>query len=516
MHSEHTLGEYIEVLRAAGVLRASYVSEVTAALPITCVSYDSRNITGAALFIVKGAHFKPAYLRDAIGAGAVAYVAEQAVPEETTPAILVTDIRQAIVTLGQLYYDHVTEKLTSVGITGTKGKTTTTYYLREILRQWLTAQAAAGKITAEAARGPAILSSIKNYAGGIEEESHLTTPEPLELYAYFDQAYKAGIRHMVMEVSSQALKYGRVAGMRFAVGAFTNISSDHISPIEHNDFEDYYRAKLHIFDYCDVVAVNTDADLAARTLAYGLERTRIITYGSHESAAVYCPPSSLAPRKAGGYEFAVRSEAYGETRFEIAMPGQFNVSNALCAIAICGELGVPEHYVRAGLAAAKVPGRMEVFSSKDGEVTVIVDYAHNKLSYEAVFSSTKSQYPDAEIIAIFGSAGNKALERRIDLPQVASKYASHIFITEDDSYDEPFANIAADLAANTSAPYTVEESRADCLKRAIFDWHKPRVILALGKGAETTHARHGVYVDTVNDAAMARQLIAQYDAAAQL
>ena len=237
MNTVHTLREYVDALRDAGILVESTVSDELAAREIHCLTYDTRALSEDALFICKGAHFKAEYLSAAIAQGAAAYVAEKPYPVDA-PQLLVSDIRYAMVVLGQLFYDHVTDKLTSVGITGTKGKSTTAYYVRSILNDWLTSE---GKPPC------AILSSIDNYDGVITEESHITTPEVLELYQHFQNAYDSGISHLVMEVSSQALKVGRVRGMTFDVGAFLNIGTDHISPIEHPDFADYYASKLKLF-----------------------------------------------------------------------------------------------------------------------------------------------------------------------------------------------------------------------------------------------------------------------------
>ena len=240
MNTVHTLKEYIGALRDADILSGSTIPEELLPRGIECLTYDTRALGANALFICKGAHFKEEYLRDALSRGAIAYVAERQ-HDTDAPCILVSDIRYSLVVLGQLFYDHVTDKLTSVGITGTKGKSTTAYYVRYILNDWL---------RAENKPECAILSSIDNYDGKGTEESHITTPEVLELYQHFENAYESGISHLVMEASSQALKYGRVRGITFDVGAFLNIGSDHISPIEHPDFEDYFASKLKIFDSC--------------------------------------------------------------------------------------------------------------------------------------------------------------------------------------------------------------------------------------------------------------------------
>ena len=266
MNTVHTLREYVDALRDAGILVESTVSDELAAREIHCLTYDTRALSEDALFICKGAHFKEEYLCDALSRGAIAYVAEKK-HNVDAPCLLVNDIRYSLVVLGQLFYNHVTDKLTSVGITGTKGKSTTAYYVRYILNDWLRAQSMPEC---------AILSSIDNYDGKNTEESHITTPEVLELYQHFENAYESGISHLVMEASSQALKYGRVRGITYDVAAFLNIGSDHISPIEHPDFEDYFNSKLKIFDSCRFGCVNTDAKYADRVIEYAKDRCNLI------------------------------------------------------------------------------------------------------------------------------------------------------------------------------------------------------------------------------------------------
>ena len=401
MNPKHTLKEYADALARAGLLTATTLTPAAEGTVIDCLSYDTRSLHGTSLFLCKGAHFKAEYLSAALAQGAAAYVAEKPYPVDA-PQLLVSDIRYAMVVLGQLFYDHVTDKLTSVGITGTKGKSTTAYYVRSILNDWLTSE---GKPPC------AILSSIDNYDGVITEESHITTPEVLELYQHFQNAYDSGISHLVMEVSSQALKVGRVRGMTFDVGAFLNIGTDHISPIEHPDFADYYASKLKLFDSCRVGCVNTDADHAAETIAHARSSgCELITFGSHASDTAFC---ERVEKRADGLYFTVRSPKYnGE--FSITMPGLFNVSNALAAMAISMALGVPEEFVRSGLRKARANGRMQVYESRDKRVTVIVDYAHNRMSFDALYRSTRVEYPGKEMISVFGCPGSHALQRRRD------------------------------------------------------------------------------------------------------
>ena len=202
--------------------------------PVALVSYDSREVVPGTLFFCKGAHFKREFLADAARRGAFAYVSERAYPEVDLPCVLVKDMRRVIAPLAVKYFNDPSQKLRVAGITGTKGKSSTAYYLKYILDEYL----------APKGQTCGVISSIDTWDGVERFESHLTTPEPLELQKHFAHALASGMEYMVMEVSSQALKYHRTLGSRFAAAAYLNIGSDHISPIEHPDFEDYFHAKL--------------------------------------------------------------------------------------------------------------------------------------------------------------------------------------------------------------------------------------------------------------------------------
>lgn len=498
MNTPHTLNEYAAALARAGLLTENTLTPTLAETVVECLSYDTRTLHGASLFLCKGAHFKEAYLADALAHGAVAYVAEAAHAVDA-PRLLVSDIRRAMVVLGQLFYNHVTDRLTSIGITGTKGKSTTAYYVRAILDDWLTSE---GKPRC------AVLSSIDNYDGVVNEESHITTPEVLELYQHFENAYESGISHLVMEASSQALKVGRVRGMTFDVGAFLNIGTDHISPIEHADFADYYASKLRLFESCRTACVNMDAEHAEETAARAREcGCTLLTFGGRADCDVFC---ERVEKRADGLYFTVRSKVYnGE--FSITMPGLFNVSNALAAMTIALALGVPEQYVRSGLRRARASGRMQVYESRDKKVTVIVDYAHNRLSFEALHRSARVEYPDKKRIGVFGCPGSHAYQRRRDLAEVSNESCTFAYITEEDSGEEPFAQIAAQIVPYLTCPHLVDEDRAACIRRAILDHDAPRVILLTGKGEETTMKRGNEFVPHPSDVELTLRYLAEYD-----
>ena len=247
------LGEYCELLGRLGQLAAPLPAGLDLGRAVGLVSYNSRETVPGTLFLCKGVHFKPEYLADAARRGAFAYVSERVYPGAGLPCILVRDMRQVMAPLAVKYYDNPSQKLKVVGVTGTKGKSSTVYYLKYILDGYLAPQG----------KSCGVISSIETWDGVERFESHLTTPEPLELQRHLAHAADAGLGYVVMEASSQALKYHRTLGTEFAAAAFLNIGNDHVSPIEHPDFDDYFHSKLKLFGQAGLSCVNLDCDHAA-------------------------------------------------------------------------------------------------------------------------------------------------------------------------------------------------------------------------------------------------------------
>ena len=227
-----------------------------------------------------------------------------------------------------------------------------------------------------------MISSIETYDGVEKFESHLTTPEPLDLERHFANGVATGMRYLTMEVSSQALKYDRVKNVEFAAAVFLNIGMDHISPIEHPDFEDYFASKLRIFSQAAAACVNLDCDHADRVLEAARKSCpRMITFSQKDPSATIF--GSQVRKVGGDILFRVKTPRFSR-EFRLTMPGLFNVQNALAAIAVCEGLQIPERCIYVGLMKARVPGRMEVYSNADDTVIAIVDYAHNMVYTTAV------------------------------------------------------------------------------------------------------------------------------------
>lgn len=270
-----TLKEYVNVLSKARLVRMSSTYEKNE--KIENITFDSRKAVKNTIFICKGSGFKKKYLQEAAERGAVCYISERYYAGIHLPYILVSDIREAMPLLAKEFYDFDNSILHTVGITGTKGKTTTSYYVKAILDAYMDSLKK---------NKTALISSIKTYDGMQCTDSVMTTPEALELYRYIHNAAVNDISYMTVEVSSQALKYNRVKGIRFDTGVFLNISEDHISPVEHKDFNDYFQAKLSLFKQTRVACVNLDSDYTDEILKAAGRCERIVTFGLKEGADI--------------------------------------------------------------------------------------------------------------------------------------------------------------------------------------------------------------------------------------
>ena len=444
------------------------------------LSCDSRDVEKNTLFFAKGANFRREFLLSAIEKGAVAYVAEKDM-EVSIPLFLVSDVRRAMSVVARAFYGDMTKYYPLIGITGTKGKTSTLYMLESVLR--------------EKYKKVGIISTNEARCGEKTWKKTGTTPEALELFSILDGFRAEGAEAAVTEVSSQALKYERVSGLTFSVGAFLNLSPDHISPTEHSSFEDYKEAKKKLFPLCKKAALNLD-DPYADEFAVTAGNAELITFSASRQADIYARDVSLNKT---GSEFSVDGRIKIEN-IKINMPGAFNVSNALCAVSCAYSVGVSGEEIRAGLEKAHAPGRLELYE-KNG-ITVIVDYAHNKASFEALFSYVDGFYPQARKILVFGCIGDRALDRRGELPVVAAENADFtVFTTDDPGTEKPFDIFKQTEPEFTArgAAYTFIEDRQEAVGFAIDRARAGDVVILAGKGGETTQLVNGVYVPYIGD-----------------
>ena len=464
---------------------------------------DSRQVLRGGLFICKGAAFRPAYLKEASERGCIAYLSEVPYPEEAgeIAGFIVTDIRKAMAAASAFVYQYEPEDPKITGITGTKGKTTTAWYLKAMLDEW-----ALQKGEPETA----LISTVEYYDGRLRRDAIMTTPEAPDLHHIIRTARDSGARYLTMEVSSQALKYKRVRELCFQVGVFLNISEDHISPNEHTDFEDYFSAKLSIFRQSRTACVNLDADHAERIVKAARKSQSLVTFGRHPSADIRL---NSVRQDGERIAFQVSCERFC-TEFHLGMRGRFNVENALAAIAAAYVYGVPLECMKKALEETFVPGRMENYYSRDGRICGIVDFAHNRLSFEKMFDAAYREYGSYKnIITIFGCPGGKAFNRRQELGTISGLFSDYVFITDDDPGDEPPRKIAEEVEQYvelTGCPSRIIEDREKAVEAAVGmakESEEKTLILLLGRGCEKYQQINGMSIKSAQDAYLMKKAL---------
>jgi len=502
----YTLKKYVDVLQEAELLVEAQLYGYEEAIA-EVLTFNSKEVTDGTLFVCKGAAFKQQYLVESLKSGAICYISEikYDVNEDMgreIPYIYVNDVRKAMPLLANMFYCDPWQDLKLVGFGGTKGKSTSTYYMKAIVDDFLEAQNK---------KESAVISGIDIYDGKGTIESHITTPEAIELQRYLRNALDCGIEYAQMEVSSQALKYNRVDGMRFDVAVFLNVSEDHISPIEHPDYDDYFKSKMLMFDKADIAVVNLDSDDSEQVIEYAKNAGEYVTFSLNDDSADYYAYDIC--KVDNETRFKVRCSEFDE-EFALTMPGLFNIENAMGVIVAASKLGIPRQYIHSGLYRARSKGRMQMYSTEDQKIIAIVDYAHNKLSFEKLFSSMKQEYPDYELIAIFGCPGKKALLRRKDLGTVAGMYADKVFLTAEDPGMEPVEQISKDIAQYVAAQnccYEMIEDRGEAIKAAIEPVEKKTLLLITGKGEETRQKYGSEYIDCTSDVEYVQRYFEEYN-----
>ena len=470
------------------------------------LSYSSADVTPDTFFICKGAAFKEEYLRNAIAKGAGVYLAQSLYEGVDCPHILVSDIRKAMSLVSIAFYQKAYRNFRVVGLTGTKGKTTTTYFMKNILDAFCRRNPQLC-----AAQKSAVLSTVEVDTGIEHHEAHLTTPESPDLQRYFAQTRDSGLPFLTMEVSSQAYKLSRVYGMDFDIGMFLNIGEDHIGPLEHTDFEDYFSCKLQLMEHCRTAIINREMDHAQRVLEHARAHAqRVLTFGKLETADLDdddCWILRDIQKEEQGFTFTT-SHGLEQDSWRIRMAGRFNVENALAAILAAKALGVDDQSIREGLLQNEVQGRMNLFE-KDG-VTVLVDYAHNFLSFQKLYESLKADYPGQRIVVVVGCPGGKAQLRRRDIGTLSGQNADYLYLTAEDPQFEDVRSICEEIASFVKpygTPYEIIEDRAQAVEKAITTAQKGDVIVLAAKGEEVYQKVRGEYVYYESDLAIAKRLL---------
>ncbi len=436
---------------------------------INKIEYDSKKIEKGDLFVAitglkEDGH---SYIEEAIDKGAIAIIVNKEYKVEESKNITyvkVEDTRIALAVVSATYYDNPAGKLKIIGITGTKGKTTTAYMIRDILN-------ASGKKTG-------MIGTIFNTYADKQIEAIRTSPESLDLQKLLKDMVDAGMEYVVMEVSSHALDLNRVYGIHFIIGVFTNLSQDHLD--YHKTMENYMNAKVKLFENSDFAIINAD-DIYTPRLEKKI-KCRIAKYGLDNEANV----TAVDVRVNNNFvDFKMYINKMLQT-VTINIPGRYTVYNALAAIAVTSMLGAQMDGILLALNAVKVPGRSEVVDINK-TFAVLIDYAHSPASLEAILANTK-RYAKGRIICVFGCGGNRDEEKRPLMGEISGKYADFTVITTDNPREESPKKIMQDIESGikkTKGLYKIVENRKEAIKFAMrIAWKNDTIIIA-GKGHET-------------------------------
>ncbi len=440
-------------------------------ISISELVYDSRKAAKDDLFVcIKGTVVDGHKFIEEVAAKGVSVVVvqEEVKAPEGVTVIKVADTRYALAMLSAAFFDYPAETLKVIGITGTKGKTTTTYMVKSIL------EAAGYKV--------GLIGTIEAIIGEETIPASNTTPESYIIQNYFRKMLDAGCDCCVMEVSSQGLMMHRVAGFQFELGIFTNIEPDHIGPNEHASFEEYMECKGMLFRQCKTGIVNAD-DKHVQEVLKG-HTCEVETFGFSQQADLRATNVELVKRP-GYLGVAYTVKGLVNCDVEIDVPGKFSVYNSLTAIAICRHFQVTQENMKKALKEAKTKGRIEMIKVSD-EFTLMIDYAHNAMSLESLLTTLK-EYQPKRLVCLFGCGGNRSKLRRYEMGEVSGKLADLTIITSDNPrFEEPQA-IIDDIKqgmAKTDGKYVEIADRKEAIRYAIEHGQPGDVIVLAGKGHE--------------------------------
>lgn len=453
-------------------------------LNISDIIYDSRKMVPQSVFVcIKGAvRDSHDLVAEVIEQGAVAVVIEHDIAQELIEShpdiafLQVEDSRIALACLAAGYFDRPANKLITIGITGTKGKTTTSYMIQHTLEL--------------AGKKAGVIGTIGAVINGVVQPTANTTPESYEIQRLMAEMVKAGCEYCIMEVSSQGLKLHRVAGFIFNIGLFTNFSSDHIGPNEHASMEEYLYCKSMLFRQCRLGIINGDMECYEQAVRGHI--CSIQKFGMKRGSDLRALDVSFIHENGlMGMEFTVKGLMNGKIRINI--PGYFSVMNALALIAVAKNLNIEEAFICKTLSEVAIKGRMEVVPVCD-KFTIIIDYAHNEASIESLLTTIR-EYKPKRIICVYGSGGNRSKLRRYSAGELCGKMADLSILTSDNPRDEEVSDIIADIIVGvekSNGKYIAIEDRAEAIRYSMDHAEQGDVILCLGKGHETYQEVKGV------------------------
>ena len=446
-------------------------------IDITNVTSDSREVKPGGLFVaIKGFEVNGNdYIESAVEKGAVAVMTEPDVDKKILKSIVdkatiivVPDSRLGLAMAACNFYDNPSKKFTLIGITGTKGKTTTSFMTKAILEKQ--------------GMKVGLVGTIATYIGNKKlEDSDRTTPGSDKLQYFFSKMAEAKCDAVVMEVSSQSLKLNRVAGCDFDIAVFTNLSEDHISPKEHPDMQDYFESKLKLLKMSKVCFTNAD-DLMVAKVPKLLPDSDITTYGIDNTCKLLAKDITITNSYV---DFKVKLDNRNE-RVKVCIPGRFSVYNALAAICITQHMGCSAENIKQALEEVRVPGRNELVDNKK-DLTIMIDYAHSPESLENILSAVKS-YSKGRVISVFGCGGDRDTAKRPMMGEISGRIADYTIITSDNPRREDPKKIAKQIEEGikkTNGKYEVQVDRREAIKAAIKMANKRDVVILAGKGHET-------------------------------
>lgn len=450
---------------------------------ITSIAYDSRKVKEDGVFVaIKGFNVNGHdYIAQAVQKGVKAVVVQDGEKikksdfNEDTVIVVAPDTRIALAKMSANFFGNPTRKLKTIGVTGTKGKTTTTYMIKEILEK--------------AGHKVGLIGTIANYIGNekIGDNHSRTTPESLELQEMFSKMVEQNVEIAVMEVSSQSLKLNRVYGIDFDMAIFTNFTEDHISPNEHPNMEDYFNCKLELIKNAKKSYINAD-DYNVAKIKTMLKDKDISTFGIDNMADMLAKDVTI---RNTSVDF--RAKIYGKNeRIKVGIPSRFTVYNALAAFCVVNNFGVTIDQTREALEQIAVPGRMEMVPNKKG-LNIMIDYAHSPASLESVLKAVKA-YTRGRVISVFGCGGDRDTKKRPIMGEISGKNAAYTIITSDNVRTENPEDIVKQIEEGikrTKTQYKVIVDREEAIKYAISIANKNDMIVLSGKGHENYEEING-------------------------
>ena len=438
---------------------------------VTTLVYDSRKVGKGSVFVCISGSVRDAhdFIPDVVAKGAAAVIVEKDVElQEGVTYIKVANSRLALACMSAAYFDHPARKLKTIGITGTKGKTTTTYMVKSILES-------AGIKTG-------LIGTIESIVGEKRIPSANTTPESYRVQELFHEMVEAGLDAVVMEVSSQALMLHRVSGFTFDIGVFTNLEPDHIGENEHKDFADYMHCKSLLFRQCKLGIFNGDSEHLEGILKGHTCEVETFGYGKNNDLIA----DGVELKKDHG-ALGVRYHVSGLMNFdvEVNVPGSFSVYNSLTAIAICHHFGVDVEKIKHALLHVSVKGRIEIVPVTK-RYTIMIDYAHNAMALESLLTTLR-EYEPGRLVCLFGCGGNRAKSRRYEMGEVSSRLADITVVTSDNPRNEEPMDIINDILVGVhkaDGAYVTIPDRKEAIAYCMKNAQDGDIIVLAGKGHE--------------------------------